>query len=94
VLVGKFRLQTNLIRVYTKASNGTHRATGKYSIESKSKRFLLLKKKIKFSWQMNVFMLREILYDWLGGGGGGGLNPKNKLFLRDMEFVEGKNFHI
>ncbi len=26
--------------------------------------------------------------DWLGGG----LNPKNKLFLRDMEFVEGKNF--
>jgi len=43
---------------------------------------------------MNVFMLREILYDWLGGGGGGGLNPKNKLFLRDMEFVEGKNFHI
>ena len=37
------------------------------NIESKSKRFLLLKKKIKFSWQMNVFMLREILYDWLGG---------------------------
>jgi hypothetical protein len=24
----------------------------------------------------------------------GGLNPKNKLFLRDMEFDEGKNFHF
>jgi hypothetical protein len=79
VLVGKFRLQTNLIRVYTKASNGTHRATGKYSIESKSKRFLLLKKKIKFSWQMNVFMLREILYDWLEGGGRGGVEPQKQI---------------
>jgi len=49
------------------------------NIESKSKRFLLLKKKIKFSWQMNVFMLREILYDWLGGGGGGGVEPQKQI---------------